>query len=58
MTRTERDELHKAMDEAQSNDVILVLGKGSEDYQLEKGVHVPYETDKVVVLNYITEMTR
>ena len=50
--------IHKAMDEAQSNDVILVLGKGSEDYQLEKGVHVPYETDKVVVLNYIKEMTR
>lgn len=50
--------IHKAMDEAQSNDVILVLGKGSEDYQLEKGVHVPYETDKVVVLNYIKEMTK
>ena len=35
--------------------VVLVAGKGSEDYQLRRGVHVPYPTDSVVVERILKE---
>ena len=35
--------------------VVLVAGKGSEDYQLRRGVHVPYPTDGVVVERILKE---
>lgn len=35
--------------------VVLVAGKGSEDYQLRGSVHVPYPTDGVVVERILRE---
>ena len=35
--------------------VVLVAGKGSEDYQTRKGIHVPYPTDGVVVERILAE---
>lgn len=35
--------------------VVLVAGKGSEDYQLRRGVHEPYPTDGVVVEKILRE---
>ena len=35
--------------------VVLVAGKGSEDYQTRKGVHVPYPTDGVLVEKILKE---
>ena len=44
------------MKEATKDDVILILGKGSEDYQLIKGQKIPYEGD-IKVVNKIMEDT-
>lgn len=35
--------------------VVLVAGKGTEDYQTRKGIHVPYPTDAVLVARILKE---
>lgn len=45
--------INKCLDEATVNDVILILGKGSEDYQTVENAKVPYPTDSVVVKQYL-----
>jgi len=35
--------------------VVLVAGKGTEDYQTRQGVHVPYPTDAVVTARILKE---
>ena len=41
--------IEKAINEATENDVIAILGKGDENYQIVKGKWLPYETDMQIV---------
>ena len=41
------------MDGTTDNEIILILGKGNEKYQLIKDEEIFYEGDKEVVLDYI-----
>ena len=56
---TDRKEaIETAIREASKNDVIAILGKGDEDYQIINNSYVPYESDIVVVkeeLNKVLE---
>lgn len=47
--------IKSAMDEASSGDVLLILGKGNEDYQVINGKNVYYGGDKKVVLDIMEE---
>ena len=50
--------IRRAIDEANSDDVIAIIGKGDETYQIVNGEYVPYKSDIVVVeeaLNLVTE---
>ncbi len=44
--------IHKGIDMLKDNDVLLILGKGHEDYQIIKGVKYHHD-DKECALNYI-----
>ena len=44
----------KAYENSSENDIILVLGKGDETYQIVNGVYVPYKSD-VEVAKSLTE---
>lgn len=46
----------KAMNEATKDDVIALLGKGDENYQMLDGKWLPYETDIVVVQNELNKV--
>lgn len=46
----------KAIHEATSDDVIALLGKGDENYQMIDGEWLPYETDIVVVENELNKV--
>ncbi len=48
-----KDSIKKCMDSTTDNDIILILGKGNEKYQLIKDEEIFYEGDKEVVLDYI-----
>lgn len=48
--------IKQALDEASSRDVLLILGKGNEDYQVINGKNVYYGGDKKVVLNIMEEI--
>ena len=43
--------VHFALSQANKGDIVLIAGKGHEDYQLVKGIKVPY-SDKEVVKRY------
>lgn len=47
LDRTEA--IEKAVRNAKPGDVIALLAKGEEDYQKEKGVFVPYESDVKII---------
>lgn len=48
-----RDAVQKAVCEMGKNDIIIIAGKGSEHYQVVKGVAEPYEGDTVLAEKYI-----
>lgn len=48
-----KDSIKKCMDGTTDNEIILILGKGNEKYQLIKDEEIFYEGDKEVVLDYI-----
>lgn len=41
--------IEKAINELTKDDVLALLGKGDEPYQIVKNEYIPYETDKVIV---------
>lgn len=43
------DAIHKAISELTKDDVLVLLGKGDEEFQVIGNDFIPYETDKVVV---------
>ena len=45
----------KALENAQEDDIIAIIGKGDEDYQLINNQYVPYESDVKVVEKYLEE---
>lgn len=45
--------IEKALDERKKGDVIVILGKGDEDYQITKNGFEPYEMDINVVKGYL-----
>ena len=47
--------IHRAIDMAEDGDVILLAGKGHEDYQEIKGVHYPFD-EKVIVKEILDSM--
>lgn len=49
-----KDAIKKALNLAQDGDMIVILGKGDEDYQEIKGVKYPF-SDKEVVLEILKE---
>ena len=51
-----KEAIKKAMDEATENDVIAILGKGDENYQIVNGKWLPYETDIEVVKKELTKV--
>ena len=52
-----REAIRYAIVNAQPGDVILLAGKGHEDYQEIKGVHYPFD-EKVVVGEILDELER
>lgn len=48
-----KDSIKKCMEGITDNEIILILGKGNEKYQLIKDEEIFYEGDKEVVLDYI-----
>ena len=53
-----KEAIRKALNDATKDDVIALLGKGDENYQIINGIWEPYETDMVIVkeeLNKIKE---
>ena len=50
-----REAIRYAIEHAQPGDVILLAGKGHEDYQEIKGVHYPFD-EKVVVGEILDEL--
>lgn len=46
----------KALSDASSSDVIALLGKGDENYQIIGNEYIPYETDKVIVERFISKV--
>ena len=46
----------KALRDATSDDVIALLGKGDENYQIIGDTFVPYETDKEIVLKELSKI--
>ena len=49
--------IHYAMDHAQSGDVIILAGKGHEDYQEINHVHYPMD-ERVIVAEHLKEMQK
>ena len=47
LDRTEA--IEKAVKNAKPGDILALLAKGEEDYQKEKGVFVPYESDIKII---------
>lgn len=47
--------IRRAVFDCKAPSVVLVAGKGSEDYQLRGAVHVPYPTDGLVVERILRE---
>ena len=52
-----RAAIRYAIEHVQPGDVILLAGKGHEDYQEIKGVHYPFD-EKVVVGEILDELGR
>ena len=51
---TDREEaIKKALTDATENDIIAIVGKGDETYQLIGGEYVPYKSDIKVVEEFI-----
>jgi UDP-N-acetylmuramyl-tripeptide synthetase len=48
-----RAAVQKAVREMRLNDIVIIAGKGSEHYQVVKGVAEPYEGDTVLAERYI-----
>ena len=44
-----KEAIKKALNDATKDDVIALLGKGDENYQIINGKWIPYETDIVIV---------
>ena len=55
MVEDRREAIRYAIEHAQPGDVILLAGKGHEDYQEIKGVHYPFD-EKVVVGEILDEL--
>jgi UDP-N-acetylmuramyl-tripeptide synthetase len=51
-----KEAILKAIHDATSDDVIALLGKGDENYQMIDGEWLPYETDIVVVQNELNKV--
>ncbi len=51
-----KEAILKAIHDATSDDVIALLGKGDENYQMIDGEWLPYETDIVVVQNELDKV--
>ena len=45
--------IEKALEERKKGDVLVILGKGDEDYQITKNGYEPYEQDINIVKNYL-----
>ena len=52
-----RAAIRYAIEHAQPGDVILLAGKGHEDYQEIRGVHYPFD-EKVVVREIFDELEK
>ena len=50
------DAISKALTDANNSDVIALLGKGDENYQIVGNEYIPYETDKVIVERFISKV--
>ncbi|MGE5417200.1 MAG: UDP-N-acetylmuramoyl-L-alanyl-D-glutamate--2,6-diaminopimelate ligase [Acidobacteriota bacterium] len=50
-----RDAIHHAIKMAAKGDIIMIAGKGHEDYQIIKGVTYPFD-DRVVACEFLREM--
>lgn len=46
----------KALEEMDSDSVLVLLGKGDENYQMINGEWIPYETDEVVVRDVLSKI--
>ncbi len=46
-----------ALNMARPGDVLLFCGKGHENYQLVRGIHVPF-SEKAIILQYAGEHRR
>ena len=51
-----KEAILKALHDATKDDVIALLGKGDENYQMIDGEWIPYETDIVVVQNELNKI--
>ena len=52
-----KEAISKALKDATSNDVIAILGKGDENYQIVGNKWLPYETDIEVVKKELSKVT-
>lgn len=50
--------IRQAIFDCKGPSVVLVAGKGTEDYQTRQGVHVPYPTDAVLTAQILKEYDR
>ncbi len=48
-----KNAIEKALEERKKGDVLVILGKGDEDYQITKKGYEPYEQDINIVKNYL-----
>lgn len=48
--------IRKAISDSTKDDVIALLGKGDENYQIIEGKWIPYETDGVIVKNELSRI--
>lgn len=48
--------IRKAINDSTKDDVIALLGKGDENYQIIEGKWIPYETDGVIVKNELSRI--
>ena len=48
--------IRKAISDSTKDDVIALLGKGDENYQIIDGKWIPYETDGVIVQKELSKI--
>lgn len=53
-----KEAIEKAIKDLTPDDVLVLLGKGDEQYQVIGNDFIPYETDKVIVEKYLKEIRK